>query len=54
MVVALQGYNTLRKFGAEQELGQLLALSIVRELGPVVTALLFAEEPALHSPPKLV
>lgn len=42
MVVALQGYNTLQKFGAEQELGQLLALSIVRELGPVVTALLFA------------
>ncbi|OGT25808.1 MAG: ABC transporter permease [Gammaproteobacteria bacterium RIFCSPLOWO2_02_FULL_42_14] len=42
MVVALQGYNTLQKFGAEQELGQLLALSIVRELGPVVSALLFA------------
>lgn len=42
MVVALQGYNTLDRFGAEQELGQLLALSIVRELGPVVTALLFA------------
>jgi len=42
MVVALQGYNTLQKFGAEQELGQLIALSIVRELGPVVSALLFA------------
>lgn len=42
MVVALQGYHTLQKFGADQELGQLLALSIVRELGPVVTALLFA------------
>lgn len=42
MVVALQGYNTLQKFGAEQQLGQLLALSIVRELGPVVSALLFA------------
>ncbi len=42
MVVALQGYNTLNKFGASQELGQLLALSVVRELGPVVTALLFA------------
>lgn len=42
MVVALQGYNTLQKFSAEQELGQLLALSVVRELGPVVTALLFA------------
>ncbi len=42
MVVALQGYNTLQKFGADQELGQLLALSVVRELGPVITALLFA------------
>jgi len=42
MVVALQGYNTLEKFGATQELGQLLALSVVRELGPVITALLFA------------
>jgi len=42
MVVALQGFNTLQKFGAEQELGQLLALSVVRELGPVVAALLFA------------
>lgn len=42
MVIALQGYNTLQKFGVQQQLGQLLALSIVRELGPVVTALLFA------------
>lgn len=42
MVVGLQGYNTLNKFGADQALGELLALSIVRELGPVVTALLFA------------
>jgi len=42
MVVGLQGYNTLEKFGATQALGQLLALSVVRELGPVVTALLFA------------
>lgn len=42
MVVALQGFNTLSKFGASQELGQLIALSVVRELGPVVTALLFA------------
>lgn len=42
MVVALQGFNTLRKFAAEQELGQLIALSVVRELGPVVAALLFA------------
>lgn len=42
MVVGLQGYNTLNKFGAAQQLGQLLALSVTRELGPVVTALLFA------------
>jgi phospholipid/cholesterol/gamma-HCH transport system permease protein len=42
MVVALQGYNTLQKFGATAQLGQLIALSVVRELGPVVTALLFA------------
>lgn len=42
MVVGLQGYNTLDKFGASQQLGQLVALSVVRELGPVVTALLFS------------
>lgn len=42
MVVGLQGYNTLDKFGSSQQLGQLVALSVVRELGPVVTALLFA------------
>ncbi len=42
MVVALQGYHTLVKFGAAQQLGPLVALSVTRELGPVVTALLFA------------
>lgn len=42
MVVALQGHNTLAKFGADAQMGQLLALSVVRELGPVITALLFA------------
>jgi phospholipid/cholesterol/gamma-HCH transport system permease protein len=42
MVLALQGYNTLVRFGAEESLGLLVALSLVRELGPVVTALLFA------------
>ncbi|KTD31944.1 lipid asymmetry maintenance ABC transporter permease subunit MlaE [Legionella israelensis] len=42
MVVGLQGYNTLQKFGADSQLGQLLALSITRELGPVISALLFA------------
>ncbi len=42
MVLALQGYHTLVNFGAEQSLGVLVALSLLRELGPVVTALLFA------------
>jgi phospholipid/cholesterol/gamma-HCH transport system permease protein len=42
MVLGLQGYNTLVKFGAEESLGLLVALSLTRELGPVVTALLFA------------
>lgn len=42
MVVGLQGYHTLSQFGASAQLGQLVALSVVRELGPVVTALLFA------------
>ena len=41
-VLGLQGYYTLSRFGASEALGQLLALSIVRELGPVVTGLLFA------------
>lgn len=42
MVLALQGYTILVKFGAEQALGQLISLSLVRELGPVVAGLLFA------------
>jgi len=42
MVVGLQGFHTLNKFGATQELGQLVALSVVRELAPVITAILFA------------
>ncbi|MFT7235880.1 MAG: phospholipid/cholesterol/gamma-HCH transport system permease protein [Methylophagaceae bacterium] len=42
MVLSLQGYNTLVGFGAEQSLGVLVSLSLVRELGPVVSALLFA------------
>jgi len=41
-VLALQGYYTLNRYGAEEALGLLVALSLVRELGPVVTALLFA------------
>ena len=42
MVVALQGFHTLQSFGAQSELSRLVALSVFRELGPVVTALLFA------------
>jgi phospholipid/cholesterol/gamma-HCH transport system permease protein len=41
MVIGLQGYNILKDFGTTQALGQLLALSLTRELGPVVSALLF-------------
>ncbi len=40
MVLGLQGYNTLVRFGAEQSLGAVVGLSLVRELGPVLTALL--------------
>lgn len=42
MVLGLQGYYTLVDFAAEESLGQAVALSLVRELGPVLTALLFA------------
>ncbi|HET8731119.1 MAG TPA: lipid asymmetry maintenance ABC transporter permease subunit MlaE [Moraxellaceae bacterium] len=42
MVLGLQGYNTLIDFGSEQALGTLVGKSLLRELGPVVTALLFA------------
>jgi phospholipid/cholesterol/gamma-HCH transport system permease protein len=42
MVLGLQGYNTLVDFGAEESLGVMVALSLVREMGPVVAALLFA------------
>ena len=41
-VMALQGYYTLQDFGSTDALGQLVALSLLRELGPVITALLFA------------
>ncbi|AKO53165.1 ABC transporter permease [Marinobacter psychrophilus] len=42
MVLGLQGYTILSDFGSESAIGQLIALTLVRELGPVVTALLFA------------
>ncbi len=42
MVLGFQGYQTLKTYGSESALGVLVALSLVRELGPVVSALLFA------------
>jgi phospholipid/cholesterol/gamma-HCH transport system permease protein len=42
MVLGLQGFYTLSDFGAEESLGVMVAASLVRELGPVVSALLFA------------
>ena len=42
MVLGLQGFETLQQYGAEETMGVLVALSLVRELGPVVTGLLFA------------
>jgi phospholipid/cholesterol/gamma-HCH transport system permease protein len=41
-VLGLQGYYTLQRYGSEQALGLLVALALVRELGPVVSSLLFA------------
>ena len=42
MVLGMQGYETLQRYGSSEALGVLVALSLVRELGPVVAALLFA------------
>ncbi len=42
VVLGLQGYETLKSYGSESSLGELVALSLVRELGPVLGALLFA------------
>jgi phospholipid/cholesterol/gamma-HCH transport system permease protein len=42
MVLGLQGYETLQRYGSSEALGILVALSLVRELGPVVAGLLFA------------
>ena len=41
-VLGLQGFYTLQRYGSSEALGLLVALSLVRELGPVITALLFA------------
>lgn len=42
MVLALQGFSILASYGSEQAVGQMVALTLLRELGPVVTGLLFA------------
>ena len=42
MVLALQTYYALVKFGAETSLGPVVALSLIRELGPVISALMVA------------
>ena len=42
MVLGLQGYNTLARFGSVSMLGSVVAISLLRELGPVLTAILFA------------
>ena len=42
MVLGMQGYETLQRYGSSEALGVLVALSLTRELGPVVSALLFA------------
>jgi phospholipid/cholesterol/gamma-HCH transport system permease protein len=42
MVLSLQGYETLKRYGSDQQLGILVALALVRELGPVIAGLLFA------------
>jgi phospholipid/cholesterol/gamma-HCH transport system permease protein len=42
MVLALQGYDILQRYGASESLGVMVALSLLRELGPVVAGLLFA------------
>ncbi len=42
LVLGLQGYETLQRYGSSEALGILVALSLVRELGPAVAGLLFA------------
>src|SRR5262245_7158777 len=42
MVLGLQGFNLLQRFGSADQVGVAVALGLLKELGPVVTALLFA------------
>jgi phospholipid/cholesterol/gamma-HCH transport system permease protein len=48
----MQGYETLQRYGSTEALGVLVALSLTRELGPVVAALLFASRAGRRSLPK--
>jgi phospholipid/cholesterol/gamma-HCH transport system permease protein len=52
MVLALQGYDVLQRYGADESLGILVALSLVRELGPVVAGSCSRAAPARRSPPR--
>ena len=53
MVLALQGYEVLTRYGANESLGILVALSLVRELGPVVAGLLFFSHAGSAAPAKI-
>src|SRR5258708_35052197 len=53
MVLALQGYETLQRFGASESLGVLVALSLVRDHGPLVADILFASHAGSASPAEL-
>ena len=52
MVLALQGYDVLQRYGADESLGVLVALSLVRELGPVVAGCCSRAAPAARSRPR--
>jgi phospholipid/cholesterol/gamma-HCH transport system permease protein len=52
MVLGLQGYETLQRYGSTEALGVLVALSLVRELGPVVAGCCSPRAPVRRSRPK--
>jgi ABC-type transporter Mla maintaining outer membrane lipid asymmetry permease subunit MlaE len=45
MVLALQGHDTLQRFGSESQVGPLVALSLLRELSPVLAGIVIAARP---------
>ena len=53
MVLGMQGYEKLQRYGASEALGVLVALSLTRELGPVVAALLFASRAGSSITPEI-